>query len=132
VRDILKVRKVGATLVVTLTQGVLEKVSLTEGDRVLIEALPPNRIIISKEQETVPNTRRVELELAILEARLGSLESQMTYEVSRYNNDGGIESSDLDHFIKFCQLEKDKVAVAIAEKQLELFDLAGAQQPARS
>jgi len=59
--------KGGRTLVVTLTQGVLEEVALAEGDRVLIEALPPRRILISKEVPNVPSTRRIELELQILE-----------------------------------------------------------------
>src|SRR5580658_886725 len=126
-RDVLKVRKVGGTLVVTLTQGVLEEVPLSEGDRVLIEALPPRRILISKEAPNMPSTRRIELELQILEAKRESFESQMTYEVAEYNFSGSQGDSDhLDGRIKYLTSQRDKVAVAIAEKHLELFELQGA------
>jgi antitoxin component of MazEF toxin-antitoxin module len=125
-RDILKVRKVGGTLVVTLTQGVLEQVPLAEGDRVLIEALPPKRIFISKEEKTVPNTRRIELELQILEAKRESFGSQISHAVAEYNNHGGIASDDLEVMVKYWESERDKVAVTIAEKNLELFELQGA------
>jgi hypothetical protein len=125
-RDILKVRKVGGTLVVTLTQGVLEQVPMAEGDRILIEALPPKCILISKEEKTVPNTRRIELELQILEAKRESFGSQMSHAVAEYNNHGGIESDDLEVMLKYWESERDKVAVTIAEKNLELFELQGA------
>ncbi|MGA3187538.1 MAG: hypothetical protein ABSF22_10550 [Bryobacteraceae bacterium] len=126
-RDILKVRKVGGTLVVTLTQAVLAEVSLEEGDRVLMEALPPRRILISKEVSNMPNTRRIELELQVLEAKYRSFESQISSEVSQYNSGGSqIDSNDLDGQVKFLRSEQDKVSVAIAEKNLELFDLQGA------
>ncbi len=125
-RDIIKVRKVGGTLVVTLTQAVLEQVALAEGDRVLIEALPTKRILISKEEATVPNTRRIELELQILNAKRESFSSQISHAVAEYNNHGGIESDDLEVMLKYWEAERDKVAVAIAEKNLELFELQGA------
>jgi antitoxin component of MazEF toxin-antitoxin module len=126
-RDVLKVRKVGGTLVVTLTQGVLEEVPLAEGDRVLIEALPPRRILISKEVPDVPSTRRIELELQILEAKRESFESQMAYAVADYNLNGSQGDSEyLDGSLKYLTSERDKIAVAIAEKKLELFELQGA------
>ena len=119
-------RKVGGTLVVTLTQGVLEQVPLAEGDRIFIEALPPKRILISKEEKTVPNTRRVELELQVLNAKTESFSSQTSHAVAEYKNHGGIESDDLEVMVKYWEAERDKVAVAIAEKNLELFELQGA------
>ena len=124
-RDILKVRKVGGTLVVTLTQGVLEQVPFAEGDRILIEALPPKRILISKEETTVPNTRRIELELQVLEAKRESFESQMHYEVADYNLGGSTDGDTLEAQLKYLTAERDKVAVTIAEKKLELFELQG-------
>ena len=123
-RDVLKVRKVGGTLVVTLTQGVLEEVPLAEGDRVLVEALPPRRILISKEVPNMPSTRRIELELQVLEAKCESFGSQMTYAVAEHNLNGG-DSDDLDSLLKYLTSERDKVAVSIAEKNLELFELQG-------
>src|SRR5208282_3026872 len=84
-RDIVKVRKVGATLVVTLTQAVLEQIAFSEGDRVLVEAVPPRRIIISKEETKVPNTRRIELEIEALEARQKAIESDIEYKIYQHN-----------------------------------------------
>jgi len=127
-RDILKVRKVGGTLVVTLTQGVLEQVPLDEGDRVLIEALPPRRILISKEAPNMANgqsTRRLELEIEILEAKRDSFDSQVSAAVAEYNIGGTIDSDVLDSHVKSLNAERDKVAVELAEKKLEIFDLQG-------
>ena len=128
-REILKVRKVGGTLVVTLTQAVLEDVPLQEGDRVLIEAAPPRRIIISKEESnmsaTVTSTRRIELEMAVLEAKVGSFGSQMSASVAKYNQGGSMDSDDLDAWLKHLEAERDKAAVELAQKRLELFDLQG-------
>jgi antitoxin component of MazEF toxin-antitoxin module len=84
-RDILKVRKVGGTLVVTLTQGVLEQVRLDEGGRVLIEALPPRRILISKEVPNMTSTHRIELEIQILEAKSKFYDSEISSWVAEYN-----------------------------------------------
>lgn len=129
-RDILKVRKVGGTLVVTLSQGVLEQVPLDEGDRVLIEALPPRRILISKEAPNMANgqsTRRLELEIKILESKRDSFDSQVSAEVAEYNVNGSTGDSDyLDARVKYLNAERDKVAVELAEKELALFDLQGA------
>jgi antitoxin component of MazEF toxin-antitoxin module len=40
-REIVKVRSVAGSLVVSLPQSVLETVGLKEGDRVVVEAAPP-------------------------------------------------------------------------------------------
>ena len=74
----------------------------------------------------MPNTRRIELELQVLEARKESFESQMTYSVAEYNQSGTIESSDLEYALKFFEAERDKVAVEIAQKRLDLFEMQGA------
>ena len=121
----MKVRKVGGTLVVTLTQGVLEQVTLSEGDRILIEALPPRRILISKEIVNMPSTRRIELELQILEAKRVSFESQISSEVAEYAVGSHNDSDGLDAWVKGIRAQRDAVCVAIAEKNLELFELQG-------
>jgi antitoxin component of MazEF toxin-antitoxin module len=130
-REILKVRKVGGTLVVTLTQAVLEEVKLDEGDRVLIEALPPRRILISKEGKTVSNTRRLELEIEALEAKRTAIQSDLDYKHYQYKEGmpcepgldnesiAGLAFHDLRH-------KRDEATAAIAQKRLELFELQGA------
>src|SRR5437667_12205372 len=68
-REILKVRKVGGTLVVTLTQAIIEEVQVGEGDRVLIEALPPKRILISKEGKKCPQQDELNLNSKLCKPR---------------------------------------------------------------
>ena len=46
-RDITKLHNVGGTLVVTLTQAILNSLELQEENRLLLEALPPHRVIIT-------------------------------------------------------------------------------------
>jgi antitoxin component of MazEF toxin-antitoxin module len=128
-REILKVRKVGGTLVVTLTQAVLEQISLGEGDRVLIEALPPRRILISKEQTMVPATYRVELELGVLEARKKAADSEIALQKARDQTMGGmLAASNVLHPPVLFELEhkRDLLDAEIAQKRLELFELGGA------
>jgi antitoxin component of MazEF toxin-antitoxin module len=130
-REIVKVRKVGGTLVVTLTQAVLEDVQLDEGDRVLIEALPPKRILISKEEAKMPSTRRVELELEVLEAKRKAVESDLEYKGYQHNSgmpcEPGLEDSDVA-MLALHQLrsERDRIGAKVAQKKLELFNLQGA------
>jgi len=129
-REILKVRKVGGTLVVTLTQGILDQIPLTEGDRVLIEAAPPRRIVISKEEDVVPNTRRPELELKVLEAKRQAMDSDLKYEIYQHNHcmpcEPNMRDEDID-MLTMLQLEhqRDVLAAEIAQKRLDLFVLQG-------
>jgi|SRR5215510_3266052 len=129
-RDIVKVRKVGDTLVVTLTQVVLSQVPFKEADRILIEAVPPKRIVLSKEEEPTSNTRRLDLELNVLESKKAALESEMDFVVTQSNRNipvepGMIEEDLVEVRLKHLVYERDKVVVEIAQKRLELFDLQG-------
>jgi antitoxin component of MazEF toxin-antitoxin module len=130
-RDIVKVRKVGETLVVTLTQVVLGAVDLKEGDRVLMETIAPRRIIISKEEQEVSNTRRVELELELLEKKRAAIETEMEYVSTQHNlkmpkQEGMEDKRVFELTIKGLALERDKLTVELSKKRLELFDLQGA------
>lgn len=130
-RDILKVRKVGGTLVVTLTQGILDQIPLNEGDRVLIEALPPRRVLISKEEAVVPSTRRLELELELLEAQKQALDSDWKFKAYQHNHSMPCQEGMADQDVAMLLLydiehKRDALAAQIAEKRLELFELEGA------
>ena len=127
----MKVRKVGGTLVVTLTQAVLEQIGFSEGDRVLVEAVPPRRIIISKEESKMPNTRRIELEIQALEAKQKAIESDIEYKIFQDNksmpvDEGMNDPSVAELILHGLNHERDTVAASIAEKRLELFELQGA------
>jgi hypothetical protein len=43
-------------MVVSIPQTILAEMELFEGDRVLIEALPPHRLVITKEMQSMPRT----------------------------------------------------------------------------
>jgi hypothetical protein len=129
-RDIVKVRKVGETLVVTLTQTVLSEVDLAEGDRVVIEPVPPKRIIITKVGQAVINTQRASLEMDILEQKKHALESEMKFVVAQNNLNLPVEpamgETDLVELrLKQLQWDRDKIDVQLAEKRLEMFELQG-------
>jgi len=130
-REIIKVRRVGGTLVVTLTQGILQKIELVEGDRVLIEALPPKRIMVSKEEEKMPNARRLELEIESLEAQKKVIESDIAYKVAQHNTGMPCEPGiDDDNIMRLAMgqltLDRDRLAAEIAKKRLDLFEVQGA------
>src|SRR5208282_6023881 len=73
-RDIVKLRKVAGSMVISIPQTILAEMEIFEGDRVLIEASPPNRLVITKEMQNMPNTQRAELELGVLVARKAALQ----------------------------------------------------------
>ena len=72
------------------------------------------------------STRRLELEIEILEAKRDSFDSQVSAAVAEYNIGGTTDSDVLDGHVKYLKAERGKVAVDLAEKKLELFDLQGA------
>ena len=130
-REILKVRKVGGTLVVTLSQAILEETQLVEGQRVLVEALPPKRILISKEEKKMPTTRLVELELESLEAEKRAVDSDLEYKNLQYDQNMPCENGMMDSDVALLVLgelrrRRDAIGAQIAQKKLELFDLQGA------
>ena len=124
-RDLVRLRKVGETLVVTMTQVILENLELAEGDRLLLEAVPPRRVIVTKEAESIANSRRVELELQMLEAKHTALEKEFSYVLADNNLSSAYGADVLE--TEHSRAEKDmaNICVQIAEKQLELFDLQG-------
>ena len=126
-----KVRRVGQTLVETLTQDLLNEVKLKEGDRVLLEPLPPRRLIVSKEEKQMPTTRRLELELDVLTNKKNALESEIGFLVTQHNLSMPVEAgADDEHVVELTLKElsrdRDRIDVEISEKKLALFDAQGA------
>ena len=124
-RDVVKVRKVGETLVITLTQTILGAVQIGEGDRLILEAVPPRRVIVTKEVEPMPSTQRLELELTALEARKYAFEQQAAFVVKQHNYSMPVEEGMDDPSIvdlSIAQLNRDiaQAGGEIAQKRLEL------------
>src|SRR5947209_12563145 len=98
-RDFVKVREVAGSIVVTLPQLILEPIGLRVGDRVLLEAAPPRRIMITKEGEAMQSTARLELEIDLLEKRKQSLSSDLKYKGLQYDKnmpcDDGMSDPDV-------------------------------------
>jgi hypothetical protein len=125
VRDMAKLRNVSGTLVVTLTQAILNAVELKEGDRLVLEAVPPRRVIITKEVEPVANSKRVELEIQILEAKRAALAKGFTYLVEDNKLSCALDNGILTAELALVERDQADLDIQLAEKRLELFDLQG-------
>ena len=129
-RDIMKVREVAGSVVVTLPQPILDPIGLRPGDRVLVEAAPPRRIVITKEGETMQSTTRLELEIDVMEKRRRALESDLAYKRRQHEkdtpHDDGMADSDVALLLMSgLARDRDQLDFEIAQKKLELYDLQG-------
>lgn len=115
------------SLVVSLPQSVLEPVGLKEGDRVILEAQPPRRLLITKEGINMTATAYVEMEIDLLEKKKRAIESDLTYKSYQHNNSMPCElgMSDNENAILIMYglvRDKDQLEVEIAEKHLKLYE----------
>jgi antitoxin component of MazEF toxin-antitoxin module len=129
-REIVKIRSVAGSLVVSLPQSVLEPVGLGEGDRVVVEAAPPRRLVITKEGRTMTSTQHLEMEIDLLEKKKTAIESDIRYKARQYNGNMPCEPGLEDEstaFLILMELERDRdrLDVEIAEKRLEVYDVQG-------
>jgi antitoxin component of MazEF toxin-antitoxin module len=129
-REIVKLRTVAGSVVVSLPRSVLEPVGLKAGDRVVVEAAPPRRLIITKEGNTMTSTARMELEIDLLEKKKAAIDSDLVYTQAKY--DAGMVDEEVMGLSSYgLTRDRARVEVEIAEKRIELYDLqAGAVQPA--
>jgi len=129
-REIVKVRTVAGSVVVSLPSSVLEPVGLKPGDRVIVEAAPPRRLILTKEGPTMTSTQRLELELELLEKKKQALDSDLHYKSQQYNSsmpteDGMDDASVAMLILSELERDRDRLDTEVAEKKLELYDLQG-------
>jgi antitoxin component of MazEF toxin-antitoxin module len=129
-RETVKVRVVAGSVVVSLPQYVLEPAGIQAGDRVVVEAPSPRRILITKEGKPVTSTQRLELEIELLEKRKVALESDLTYKTRQYNDsmptEAGMQDPDVAILIMTGIVrDRDQLDVEIAEKRLLLYDIQG-------
>ena len=130
-REVVKARKVGDSLVITLPKGIAEEANVTEGDPLVVETTAKERILVRKDHEPVSPTQRFEIELDILKKEASSLSAKMDLGIWEHNSSmptahPGIEDSDLMAGTSLeWNWELRKLELAIAKKQLELFDAGG-------
>lgn len=133
-REIIKLREVAGSAVITLPQIILEALGLELGDRLLVEAMPPRRIIITKEGATMQSTQRVELELDLLGKKRQAIESDLRYKDRQFKSnmpsDPGMDEPAIAILVmSSLERDRDRLEVEIAEKRLELHDLQGGEVP---
>jgi antitoxin component of MazEF toxin-antitoxin module len=134
-REIVKLRTVAGSVVVSLPQSVLEPIGLKAGDRVVVEAAPPRRLIVTREGSTMTSTARLELEIDLLEKKKAAIDSDLKYKQEQYNKnmpcDEGMNDNDVAVLV-FHELirDQDRLDVEIAEKRIALYDLQAGAVPA--
>lgn len=129
-REIVKLRKVAGSMVISIPQSILFETQIVEGDRVLIECITGTRLMLTKEGKNMPNVQRAELELAVLQAQKEAHISSAEYLVWQRDNPTVCSTSLLSSDILHQQmLERKREAadleVEIAKKRLEIFELQG-------
>jgi bifunctional DNA-binding transcriptional regulator/antitoxin component of YhaV-PrlF toxin-antitoxin module len=124
-REIVKVRQVAGSVVVSLPTSILEGSGIKTGDRVLVEAAPPRRIIITKEGKTMTSTERLELEIDVREKKLRAVDSKQAYILEIYNNNDYLDAGAFGVEMRGLNHDRDQLTVEIAEKKLALYDLQG-------
>jgi hypothetical protein len=129
-RDIVKLRKVAGSMVVSIPQSVLSEMRISEGDRFLIESVSATRLLITKEMKDMPNVQKAELELVVLQAKKAAHESTGESLCWQHNNSMELDPRLADeHIFELEMLERRRQAaeldVEIARKRLEIFELQG-------
>jgi antitoxin component of MazEF toxin-antitoxin module len=127
-REFVKVRLVAGSLVVSLPQSVLEPVGLKEGDRVILEAAPPRRLILTKEGMTMTSTQHLEMEIDLLERKKTAIESDLSYKQYQHNSnmpcDEGMSDNDVAILVMSALIrDRDRLDVEIAEKRIQLYEI---------
>jgi antitoxin component of MazEF toxin-antitoxin module len=124
--DSVKARRVAQSLVVTLTAKILEQAHIEEGDEMVLETIAEGAVLVRKADSPGSSTRRILLELDLLEKQ--KLHAQRRSDLLRmryeYANDSGGWDGDL---LEWQSADVDLAAVdaSLAKKRLELYDLTG-------
>lgn len=126
----MKIREVAGSFVVTLPHPILDPIGLRPGDRVIVEAAPPRRIVITKEGATMQSTTRLELEIDLLEKRRRALESDLAHKRRQHAESTPCDDGMADPDVALLMMsgvarDRDRLDVEIAQKKLELYDLQG-------
>ena len=131
VRDRVKARRVGDSLVVTLTKPVLEETQIMEDDSLVLETFVNGRVMVRKEHGESTPLQRLELELQILQKHLEALQAEnalMEYEYSHSmpTKHPGIEETTIGQlYAREQSWAIAKCEEELAQKRLELFEAGG-------
>ena len=130
-RDTVKVRKVGESLVVTVTRPLAEISGIAEGDLLIIEVLDSGRLMMFKDKQPDRVIGIVELELEVLESRHHEKIAERELMVAEYTNSmptrhPGIEDQYImEGAMKEINWDIAKIETEVSERKLELFKVDG-------
>lgn len=130
-RENVKARKVGESLVVTITKTVAEASGIEEGDPLIVEVLGNGRLMMIKDKQPNPTIGVIELELELLESRRHEKLAERELMLSEYNNSmpsahpGIDDGTIMEGTMKGINWDIAKLDTQIAEKRLELFKVGG-------
>ena len=130
-RDTVKARKVGDSVVITLTKPILDAVEISEGDSLVLETTKSGRVIVWKEGRLVTASERMELELELVEKKRDALDAEMQFIVVQHNSSMPSahpwvdDASIMDSMMHEMQWQRSKLDVEIVERRLELLASGG-------
>ena len=130
-QSVVKARKVGDSMVVTLTKPILETAKIDEGELLVLKVLSNGNILIGKETNKVGRLNQLDLEIDIVNRKIETKEAETRVAKWEYENgvstihpgieDGGSAEATmlhLDYELSHARLER-------AEKNLERFEVTG-------
>ena len=126
-----KARKVGDSIVLTLTKRILETTGFSEGDALTLETIQSGTLTVRKENDKVFKLQETRMELEILRAKLNVVDAEKAVAVSEYESrmptiHPGIEDGEIfSGYMKELDFSRSKIVLKIAKKELEIFRLGG-------
>ena len=128
-----KARKVGDSIVMTLPKQVLESTGFSEGVTLMLESNSEGFLSVRKENDKVSNLKEAELELAVLNRKLEVVIAESDLAVSEYNHSmptvhqGITDQYIMESFMKEMNFKGSEIRLEIAEKELEIYRMSGAE-----
>jgi len=126
--ELVALKKFGGSIVVGLPPSILAAIDLREGDRVVMECLPPRRLLLTKEGPQLRPTDFLELEIDLLEKKKILINSDLEYKTYQFNKnmpeDEGMHDASIAQAILYSLVrERNRIDVEIAEKRLALYEI---------
>ena len=131
-QDQVKARKVGDSIVITLSKPILEEAAIEEGEMLVLETVASGRVTVRKASDEVWPIREADIELAVLNRRLDALNAEIKTAVWGINNSAPTEDFPwvgdqmvVDGVMCDYNWKRAKIQLEIAEKRLDIYKLGG-------
>jgi hypothetical protein len=131
-RDEVKARKVGDSIVITLSRPILDEATIGEGEMLLLETTGNGRVTVSKASDGVSAIREAEMQLGVLDKRLDALNAEIDAAHWGISNSAPTEhfpwvddTMVTDGVMRDYRWKRAMIELEIAEKRLEIYKLGG-------